>query len=276
MKLGYNTNGFGYHRLEDAIAIIAETGFQAVALTLDVHHLNPFTASAAEVSEVARLLHRHKLDCVIETGARFLLDPRRKHRPTLIDDEPDTRIHFMYRAAEIASDLGASVLSYWSGARPEQGSHPDDELFKRLAFQVGKVEELCKRHGLQAALEPEPGMLVEKMADYDRLAGLLGYQPGLTLDVGHLECVESQPVNGHLSKYAQVLYNVQLDDMLPGRHRHLFFGEGSVDFAAVFAALRQIGYEGPACVELSEASRTAVETARKAMQFLNHTLNGQP
>lgn len=276
MKLGYNTNGFGYHRLEDAIAIIAETGFAVVALTLDVHHLNPFTASAAEVGEVARLLHRHKLDCVIETGARFLLDPRRKHRPTLIDDEPDTRVHFMYRAAEIAGDLGATALSYWSGARPEQGTRTDEELFERLAYQVGKIEELCRRHGVKAALEPEPGMLVEKMSDYDRLAALVGFQPGLTLDIGHLECVESQPGSVYLCKYAPVLYNVQLDDMLPGRHRHLFFGEGSVDFAAAFAALRKIGYEGPACVELSEASRTAVETARKAKQFLDHTLNGQP
>lgn len=276
MKLGYNTNGFGYHRLEDAIAIIAETGYSVVALTLDVHHLDPFTASAAEVSEVARLLHRHRLECVIETGARFLLDPRRKHRPTLIDDDPETRVHFMYRAAEIAGDLGARVLSYWSGARPEGWSGGDDELMRRLAFQADKVEQACRRHGVQAALEPEPGMLVEKMADYDRLAGLMGYRPGLTLDIGHLECVEDRPPAEYPCKYRDVLYNVQLDDMLRGVHRHLFFGEGSVDFAAVFAALNEIGYEGPACVELSDAGRNAVETARRAKQFLDRSLNRQP
>jgi sugar phosphate isomerase/epimerase len=50
--------------------------------------------------------------------------------------------------------------------------------------------------------------------------------------------------------------------MVPGRHRHLFFGEGSVDFAAMFAALAEINYQGPACVELSEHSRNAVETAQ--------------
>ncbi|MBE7492333.1 MAG: sugar phosphate isomerase/epimerase [Planctomycetes bacterium] len=276
MKLGYNTNGFGFHRLEDAIAIIAETGYSVVALTLDVHHLNPFEASAAEVNEIARLLHRHKLECVIETGARFLLDPRRKHRPTLIDDEPDTRVHFMHRAAEIAGDLGALALSYWSGARPEQGGHGDDELFRRLAFQADKLEQLARRHGTLAALEPEPGMLVESMADYDRLAALMGYRPGLTLDIGHLQCVEDEPPSVYPCKYRDVLYNLQLDDMRRGAHQHLFFGEGDIDFAAVFAALKQIGYEGPACVELSDASRNAVETARRAKQFLDRSLNGQP
>jgi len=269
MQLGYNTNGFAFHRLEDAIEIIAELGYSCVALTLDVHHLNPFTASALDVNEVAKQLHRLNLSCVIETGSRFLLDARRKHRPTLLDDDCDSRVHFLYRAAEIAGDLGAGALSYWSGARPEGWSGDDDELFKRLAYHVGKIEEVCSLHGTRAALEPEPGMLVEKMSDYERLARLVGSRPGLTLDIGHLECVEERPEWEYLSIYQDVLYNVQLDDMLPGRHRHLYFGEGSVDFARTFEALREIGYEGPACVELSEASRNAVETARRAKAFLD-------
>lgn len=269
MQLGYNTNGFAFHSLSDAIEIIAELGYSCVALTLDVHHLNPFTASALEVNEVAKQLHRLNLSCVIETGSRYLLDARRKHRPTLLDDDCDSRVHFLYRAAEIAGDLGASALSYWSGARPEGWQGGDDELFKRLAYHVGKIEEVCSLHGTRAALEPEPGMLVEKMSDYERLAGLVGSRPGLTLDIGHLECVEDKPEWEYLSIYQDVLYNVQLDDMLPGRHRHLYFGEGSVDFARTFAALREIGYEGPACVELSEASRNAVETARRAKAFLD-------
>lgn len=275
MLLGYNTNGFGYHRLEDALAIIAEQGYRCVALTLDVHHLDPFNSSAREVNEVAAQLDRLGLSCVIETGARFLLDARRKHRPTLIDDDPETRVQFLYRAAEIGEDLGALALSYWSGAVPDDWAGSDETLFKRLAYQVEKLEDVCRNHGVRAALEPEPGMLVQRMADYDRLARMLGFKPGLTLDVGHLECMEQGPEADYLCSYADVLYNVQLDDMLPQRHRHLFFGEGSVDFAAVFKALNEVGYRGPACVELSEGSRDAVATALRAKRFLDPFMGEQ-
>lgn len=276
MQLGYNTNGFAFHKLEDALSIIAELGYECVALTLDVHHLDPFNSSAREVNEVAALLGRLGLSCVIETGARYILDPRRKHRPTLLDDDCDSRVQFLYRAAEIAEDLGAQTVSYWSGARPENWDGEDDELFDRLARHVDKLEEKCRTHGVRAAIEPEPGMLIESMAQYDLLAGRLGFRPGLTLDIGHLECVEDNPEWEYLSTYREVLYNVQLDDMLPGRHRHLFFGEGSVDFTRTFKTLHEIGYRGPACVELGESSRVAVETAARAKAFLDQFEKPQP
>src|SRR5215212_8191141 len=101
MLLGYNTNGFAHHRLEDALAVLAELGYRSVALTLDYHALNPYDDDLPrQLDGVRRLLRRLGLRSVVETGARFLLDPRRKHRPTLLDAPPDRerRLDFLRRA----------------------------------------------------------------------------------------------------------------------------------------------------------------------------------
>ncbi len=89
MLLGYNTNGFAHHRFEDAIAILADIGYQSIALTIDHGLLNPYQRGLpAEIDRVRSLLNRYQVRSVIETGARFLLDPRHKHEPTLMTADP--------------------------------------------------------------------------------------------------------------------------------------------------------------------------------------------
>src|SRR5689334_2602457 len=83
-RLGYNTNGFAHHRLDDALHVIAELGYRAVAITPDANHLHPDHTSAAQLRATRALLERLDLAVIIETGARYVLDPRRKQRPNLI------------------------------------------------------------------------------------------------------------------------------------------------------------------------------------------------
>ena len=76
MRLGYNTNGLAHHRLLDAIALLADEGYGSVALTgaLDPYEAPP--ALAQQVDSVREALDRRGLSRVVETGARFLLNPR--------------------------------------------------------------------------------------------------------------------------------------------------------------------------------------------------------
>ena len=114
MILGYNTNGLAHHDLRDAIALLAEIGYRGVAITLDHGALNPYVERTdSQLDSVAELLTRHNLFCVIETGARFLLDPRTKHEPTLVTDDPAgraRRVDFVCRAIDIAVRLNAGCV----------------------------------------------------------------------------------------------------------------------------------------------------------------------
>jgi L-ribulose-5-phosphate 3-epimerase len=272
MLLGYNTNGFTSHALDDALRVIAGLGYRAVAITIDHAALNPNSRGAPlELARVRALLGELDLVPVIETGARFLLDPWRKHRPTLLEDAPEERARraaFLERAIEIAAALGAPCVSLWSGARPDGSRASAAELDERL---VAGLAALCRRAaeaGVMLAFEPEPGMHIESMADFDRVAAAVGHPAlGLTLDVGHAHLTEDSAADT-VRRYAGRLRNVHLEGMRRPVHDHLAPWEGDLDLGAVVAALREVDYAGPATFELSRHSHAAVDTARRALDYI--------
>ncbi len=271
MKLafGYNTNGFAHHRLEEALAIIADLGCDGVALTLDVHHLDPFRASPRDVAKLRRRLERLNLRCVVETGARFLLNPHRKHEPTLISPEREgrkLRLTFLESAMEISRELGAEAVSFWSGVK--QPSVSDPQARRWLEDGCRRLAEFAVKKRVVLAFEPEPGMFVQDMADYARLRRSAGESLDLTLDVGHVFCTERRSFAKVWDQFAPLVRNVHIEDIRGRRHEHLAFGEGEIDFRPVLAAMKNGGYKGLVNVELSRDSHRAPEMARRAIEFL--------
>ena len=258
LRYAYNTNGCANHRLDDALNLIAEHGYAGVALTLDHHHLDPFAPDwAGEAERVARRLRALGLGAVIETGARYLLDPRDKHEPTLVTAVPEgraRRVEFLHRAIDIAAILEAEAVSFWAGV-PKPGVDPA-EAWGWLEGGLEPVVAHAAARGVTAALEPEPGMLVETAADYHRLHARVPALK-LALDTGH--CLVTQEIDPAeaVRRYAQHLGTVALEDMRRGVHEHLPFGEGDMDVPAVLAALTEIGFDRLVCVELSRESPRA-------------------
>lgn len=263
MRLGYNTNGLQNHRLEDALRLLADHGYGAVAITPDVMHLDPATVTAKEVARVAQLLDRLDLHPIVETGARFLLDPSHKHRPTLMDPDPaavGVRLDFYRRVAAIGRDLGAGVVSFWAGTDPEPG--PDSDA--RLRDGVARAAEAIAAAGLTPALEPEPGMAVATLGDWRQLRKQLpGPGVALALDVGHLWVEWEGDPYRLIRGCGPELVQVHLEDMRRGQHVHLAPGEGEVDFPRVRQALLDAGYRGAVCFELSRDSHRAPELVRR-------------
>ena len=258
LRFAYNTNGAANHRLDDAIELIAEAGYAGVALTLDHHHFDPFEPDlAGRAARLRRKLDGLGLGAVIETGARYLLDPRAKHEPTLLTATAEgraRRIEFLKRAVDVAGHLSAEAVSFWAGV-PKPGVGRED-AWRWLGEGVAVVCDHAEVTSVDVALEPEPGMLVETLADYDRLAA---DHPSLklALDTGH--CLVTQDVEpaDAVRRWASRLGTVAIEDMRRGDHTHLPFGEGDMDVASVLTALRDVGFERLVCVELSRESHRA-------------------
>jgi sugar phosphate isomerase/epimerase len=139
--------------------------------------------------------------------------------------------------------------------------------------------QLCKHAELwqeiRLAFEPEPGMFIDSMSRFAELKDRVNHPLfGLTIDIGHLHCHGEIPITDHLRQWKDWLWNVHIDDMRRGVHEHLMFGEGEIDFGPVLMTLQEIGYSSGVHVELNRHSHDAVETARKAMEFLKKASHG--
>ncbi len=271
MFFGYNTNGFAHHAPADAVALVAGLGYRGIGITLDRGWMNPYDAEfPAQVKLWRQWLSKYQLRSVIETGARFLLDPRAKHEPTLVTadaSERSRRIDFYHRAIDLASDLGSDCVSLWSGILYDQAESA--VAWDRLVAGLEQVVRHAERRGVVVGFEPEPGMFLESMTQYDELRRRLDSQAlRLTLDIGHLHCQGETPLADYIARYGSELVNVHIEDMRRGVHEHLQFGEGDIDFPPVLAALRKSGYQNGIYVELSRHSHAAPTAAQHALKFL--------
>lgn len=274
-RFGYGTNGFADHRLGDALTILADLGYEGVALTLDHQHFDPFAGDLARrTGALAARLDRLGLAVVVETGARYLLDPWRKHAPTLLHDQPGPRLELLRRAVRIGADLGAEAVSFWAGVRP--AAVDPAVAWRRLVRGCAELVDTAAGAGVPLAFEPEPGMLVADIAGWRRLRADLGDPPGfgITLDIGHCRCLEPVPIPECVAAVSKHLMNVQIDDGRRGVHEHLPFGTGEIDFPPVLAALSDAGYRGLITVELPRHSHAAPALAAESLEFLRRAGSG--
>ena len=267
--MGYNTNGLPKHSLEESLELAAQNGYSALGLTIDYGLLQP---GASQTSEQIQTLQKWKAEqgfrFVLETGARFLLNPNVKHEPTLISPsvvERFQRVEFYKRVIDMAAQIGADCVSIWSGRCPDGSGRTASTidasgafLFWHLIDGLTQTLDYAAEKDVTVAFEPEPGMFISNMQEFKTLLDQLDGAPRLklTIDVGHLVC-SGEPVRETILQWKDRLVNVHLEDMKRGEHKHLPFGQGDVDVNETLAALQEAGYSYGVYVELSRESPQA-------------------
>ena len=216
--------------------------------------------------ELKALLAARKLTFVALSSGSVTLDPAKL----------DSNLALHVSNARFLRQVGGLYLQV-TDERPA-GRDPSAEDYRRMGWALSELGRRTADIGVTLALHPHMGSLSQSPADVRRVMDASDSRlVRLELDVAHYVQGGGDPAEA-VRNYAGRLLFLHIKDVespVPGRepesYRFVELGRGRVNLPAVFQALKSVGFDGWAVVELDEvpdAARTPKESAEISKQYL--------
>jgi sugar phosphate isomerase/epimerase len=143
----------------------------------------------------------------------------------------------------------------------------DIQTFARDLSEIGKE---ARDYGLKLSLHHHHNQPVMHREDFDIFFEVAEYNAlGLTVDTAHLIKSGVHNIAGLIRDLGHVIDNFHLKDFARGAFKVL--GTGAIDFAPVFAAIRDIGYRGWISAD-EESGAEAQGALRQCLDFMKDGL----
>ena len=228
----------------------------------------------------------------IELGSKFPREPGRlrevlgKHGLGLVsgwysgrlcEQDEDAEFRAMQPHMELLRALGVDLVIFAETTRCIHGdfgaplrlrpclSEANWPVFTR---RIGALARRMRDAGMRLAYHHHMGTVIQTEAEIDSLMSCCGVEVELLLDTGHLRFAGGNP-EAVAARHARRIAHVHCKDIRPGvlernLNRDASFleavlqgvftvpGDGCIDYAAVFAPLRQAGYSGWLVVEAEQ------------------------
>jgi sugar phosphate isomerase/epimerase len=199
-------------------------------------------------------------------GAPHLMGPE-PHRPGLSALDPDARAR-KSEAAEacmgIAMALESPHLTITTGlTESEELREAQVEAFRETLADL----VMAKPVPLKLLIEQEPEHVINTASQLIELGRAFPGAVYATFDVGHSEVV-GEDIGDAIRRLGPLLRNIHLEDIGGRVHKHLLYGEGDVDFDAIFKALHDTGYRGDYTPDLYPFKDDHARAMRESLEFL--------
>lgn len=233
---------FPWRFWQDEFPAAEQCGIHLMEWTLDQErlHENPLLTPGGQ-QEIRALCGKHRVAIPSLTGDCFMQAPFWKAR-----GERAAALEADFTAvarACAAVGIGLIVVPLVDNGRLDDRAQED-----ALVAFLGARAEFLSAHGLRVVFESDfpPGELARFIA---RLPPPLF---GINYDIGNSAALGFSP-REEFAAYGRRIVNVHVKDRLRGGTT-VPLGTGSADFAAVFAALREIGYQGNFILQTARAA----------------------
>ena len=216
--------------------------------------------------ELKALLAARKLTLVALSSGSVTLDPAKL----------DANLALHVSNARFLRQVGGLYLQVTDERPAGREASVDD--YRRMGWALSELGRRVADIGVTLALHPHMGALSQSPADIRRVMDASDSRlVRLELDVAHYAQGGGDPAEA-VRSYAGRLLFLHIKDVespVPGRgpesYRFVELGRGRVNLPSVFDALKGIGFDGWAVVELDEvpdAARSPKESAEISKQYL--------
>jgi len=251
MRLGTATSVLYQYAIQDAIPLIARTGFEGVDIWGGRPHVYRQDLTVEELAHLRRLIADHGLRVVSFMPAFY------RYPHSLSNPNPrvrDDSVDYMRQCIDNAAMLGAGIVL----VVPDHslyGQTREDSL-GRFVESVDVIARYASQYDLKLGIEVlyfDETDFVNSADDALRIIDQLGHgNIGVVLDTGTLNLSKESPEE-ILAKLDGLMLQVHVNDNDGEREQqNLIPGEGTYDFRSLIRILKEHGYSGFLSAELTK------------------------
>ncbi|MBW5448443.1 TIM barrel protein [Cohnella sp. CFH 77786] len=179
----------------------------------------------------------------------------------------EANVELIRRIFRFASSIGTDIVVFCHGIPRAEVMSND---IRRYADELSRLGAEAQQYGLKLSLHHHHNNPVMYRDDFDVFFDQVrDGTVGLTVDTAHLVKSGVTDVAELIRSFGRVIDNFHLKDFDRGEWKVL--GQGGIDFAPIFAAIRDIGYAGWVSAD-EESGGEVLEGMRTCFAFMNKGL----
>lgn len=247
MKFAQSTFIYFNYPLRNAISRLHASGYQGVEIWGGRPHYYRRDLDG-ELNEILALLDTFEMVVPNFIPAQFrypsllcsLNESIRKDSVTYIKDNIDTAIKLHSPSISICPGMlpfGEDLLCGWK------------QLKQSISELLDHISSADIRILIEPAHKAETNLILTVEQGLAMVAELGSSQLGILLDTGHTH-LNNEPLELIIPKLKDIPLHIHIDDNNGDADSHMIPGDGSIDYAVLAAALKEIGYTGFISAEL--------------------------
>lgn len=235
------------YSIEEILKEVKESGYEGVEFSQSLEQLGA-------PGELKRLLEKYSLtlgslSCVVS-------------------DKKDggEEMKVIKERAEYGAKFGIKALMVCAGFLSVRDREKAQGDFSILRDKMENLAEYVSQFGMEIAMHPHIGCIVETKEDIDRFYSELSLKTKLCIDIGHLKAKGSDPIETILVYKDKIIHFHLKDYNSEGEGRFVELGGGNIgiDIPKAMKTIEEINFNGWAMVELD---MTTVDSPLKSAKI---------